>query len=173
MAEELYEIQLTNGEAVLIRPLSTFVRLDIQEAAEEQYPDPDPALFAPDDVPNAASDEIAAVMKVQLARQSDGYARAMSEVENLRWVYIYNQAVRAGMVAGTPEGKAETIKRLAARRAEAVSVIRKPPDDEWLQTVLYVLVTSWGDLQNAYRVASRQLTEEALQKAAKRFQGTL
>ena len=171
MNDELYEVQLGSGEAVLVRPLSPFVRLDIHEAAEELYPDPDTAPYEPVDMPHAANAKIASIMKAQAARQTDGYKQALREIADKRWVFIFNQAIRAGMIADTPEGRAVTLERLKERRESALQVVRHAPDDVWLQTVLYVLFTSFQDLNAVYAIASRQLSEEALQKAAKRFRG--
>ena len=171
MTEELYQVQLENGEAVLVRPLAALVTIDIQDAANAEYPDPDTTPFEPETIEHAANPEIEATMKRQVAQKSEGYAQAMLEVANRRWMYTYNHAALAGMVADTPEGKAVTIERLSERREAALRVVKNPPDDIWLQTVLYVLFTSWADWRKVYAIAARQLTQEALQKAAERFRG--
>lgn len=165
-----FECVTERGEVVYGRPLSPFVRRGILERALELYPAPDVTPFIGDVDTEAGLDEAHSLeLAKQAAYASDGYRRAAQEVDNNRWHYIYAATLQAGAVVDTPEGQTATIARFADEVARVREIVPDPISDDWLATVMYGLVVTYGDAGKVYAAAFQRISDEAMQAAVKFF----
>lgn len=163
--ERLIEVPLDSSEVVLVRPLSPFALQALQEAARQAFPPPDKKAFEKplsDIAPNA----MPGVMMP--AEENPEYQVAL---KNNRADYngkMIELTLLAGVIVDTPEGREATIERYAGRM-ERLRKLVPLPEDDWLATTMYGMLSSFADRGRVASAAINPLTEKEVRFALRSF----
>lgn len=163
--ERLIEVPLDSSEIVLVRPLSPFALQAIQQAALEAFPPPDKKAFEKP-LAEVAPNALPGVMMA--AEDNPEYKTAY---QNHRAAYngkVIELTILSGVIIDTPEGREATIARYADRIAQLRTVINLPEDD-WLATSIYGMLTSFMDRGRVASAAINPLTEKEVRSALRSF----
>lgn len=163
--EALVEMQLDSGEIVLIRRLSPFARQALLNRAEEIHPNPEKKLFErplSDTVPNAMPGVMAA------AEDNPDYKAALQTAKIAQMKWFNDTVIQSGVVVDSKEGREQTIERYMPR-LQSLRELLSLPDNPWLATVLYGLITTKDDRIRIVKAAIETLTEEDIRLAMRSF----
>lgn len=163
--ETLVEMQLDSGEIVLIRRLSPFARQALLNRAEEIHPSPDKKPFErplSDITPNAMPGVMMA------AEENPDYKAALQTAKIAQMKWFNDAVIQSGVVADSKEGRELTIERFRPR-LQSLRELMSLPDNEWLATVLYGMITTKEDRIRIVKAAIETLTEEDIRLAMRSF----
>lgn len=167
MTQQETHINLTldSNEAVWIRRLSPFATQSLLDKANEIYPSPDVKKYE-FPLSEIASNAMPGMMVS--GEESEQYQKDLTaaKIKQNKW---FNAAIiGAGVVVDTPEGREATITRYGERIA-TLRVLTYLPEDPWLATVMYGLITTWEDRNRIAAIASGTLTGKEISAALRMF----
>ena len=164
--EKLYHVPLNSGDIAYVRPLSPYVRMTLFRQCEELFPDPDPKPFEKP-LANAFDATL-----TEAAENNPAYKAALLKARTLQLNKLYELIIDSGVVVDTHEGKAVTLRRYQAR-LDALRRVMTLPDDAWLATVKYALITNKGDIRRIADATNEALTPEDIAAGVAAFQRDL
>lgn len=164
MDAKLFEVPLANGETVLVRPLSPFLRLAFLDQARQKYPDPDPEPYRRP-LDNAFDDSLK-----EAADDNPAYRAALLSAQRRQLAVVGEMAIRAGVVVAVRgETPAETLARYAPTLAAARALYPDAPADDWLAVVMLCLISTHSDVALIRDSCNELLTAEDIARAAASF----
>lgn len=164
MDAKLFEVPLANGETVLVRPLSPFLRLAFLDQARAKYPDPDPDPYRKP-LENAFDDGLK-----EAAEDNPAYREALLLAQRRQLALVGELVVRAGVVVAVKgEIQTDTLARYAAPLAAARALYPDAPEDDWLAVVMLCLISTHSDVALIRDSCNELLTAEDIARAAASF----
>lgn len=171
MADEtLYQVELSGGETLSLRPLSPYARLAFIEKAAQLFPMPDPTPFQ-QIVPNTP-----AGVTVMTPPEDDPRYREMADEVNVRRANYVNNAIITASVVDIEGGQEAAIQR----HAEQLDTIRRlgaVPEDysEWQATLLLCVIRSREEVSQLINLATSKfpLDDKERGEAVKIFRRNL
>lgn len=167
--ERVIAVTLDSNETVYVRRLSPLATQLLVVKAEKLFPSPRPEEYVKP-LSDIASNAVAG-MTVP-AEQNPAYQQAVIKAKAQRDAWGRDALIEMGVVVDTPEGRDKTIARYAERLA-ALAKFGDLPENVWLATVQYGLMTTSLDRSLITRAATGVLTGEEIRLALTTFRQDL
>lgn len=166
--QKVFEVDLENGEAVIVEAISPLLLRTLWKAAEALYPNADPRQY---DKPLEHSAIPGALAQ---GEESDEYKAARVAAFNKQNSHVSAAVIESGVVIDTPEGKAVTLERLRPKLERQRKFLGElMPEDEWLAAVMFCLVTTRNDVTRIVEASKDALKEEEVRDWMRTFRRKL
>lgn len=166
--QKVFEVDLENGEVVVVEAISPLLLRKLWARAEEVYPDPDPRQY---DQPlvHAAIDGL-----MKQGEESDAYKRARMEAFNKQNGFVSVAVIEHGVVIDTKEGREATLTRLHPKLERLRQHLGDAmPEDDWQAAVMFCLISTRRDVSRIVEASKDALKEEEVKDWMRVFQRPL
>lgn len=160
--ETLIEVTLDSNEIVFVRRLSPLAQSLILQEVEAKFPEPDKKQYERP-LQNAAREGL-----MEPADANPEYKAALALARKRHNTALGAGILLAGVIHDTPEGREATIERYT-KRLDYLRAIVKLPDDVWLATALYGLITTSADRKKVLDAAQDSLEAGDIRLAMRSF----
>lgn len=166
--QKVFEVDLENGEVVVVEAISPLLLRKLWARAEELYPDPDPRQY---DTPLVHA-AIEGLMKQ--GEESDEYKRASALSFNKQNSFVCTAVIEHGVVIDTKEGRAATLARLRPKLERLRQHLGDTmPEDDWQAAVMFCLISTRRDVSRIAEASKDALKEEEVKDWMRVFQRPL